>query len=293
MRFGCCVLRFGPGFGEEQVNTMSALGATVLHAVPSFAATLGLQAAPRRGELKVRKVVTIGENVMTRDLLRNALGRKIEELWGVELFSTYGCTEGPFIAAECGARAGHHYHPYEVLVEVLDGETHRPVEPGELGVVAVTPLGVEGFPLLRYLTGDVSFLVPGECPCGVLTPRLGPIVARTDQRMKIKGAVVYPEAVKEIIRGFPEIDGFQIEVYTRGFVDELRVHFHAPCELASALSAALYGGLGISVEALPCTREEMAARLFPPDAGKPRVFLDDRRKPQRDGLPQQDGAPGR
>ena len=56
---------------------------------------------------------------------------------------------------ECSEGRGGHPNPELAIVEILD-ENGMPVADGEIGEVAVTTLGVEGMPLLRYKTGDLA-----------------------------------------------------------------------------------------------------------------------------------------
>ena len=56
-------------------------------------------------------------------------------------------------------------HPELVIVEII-GEDNRPVKDGEFGEIVVTPLGVEGMPLLRFRTGDVAARIVSPCACG-------------------------------------------------------------------------------------------------------------------------------
>ena len=93
---------------------------------------------------------------MTAGLGPNALGRALERAWGGELFSTYGLTEAGLAFHECPAHQGLHSHPDLVVVEIVD-DAGRTVPEGEIGELVITSLQMEGMPLIRYRTGDVSF----------------------------------------------------------------------------------------------------------------------------------------
>jgi hypothetical protein len=111
--------------------------------------------------------------------------------------------------SECAHGCGTHIHPDMVYVEILD-EHGAPCPPGEPGALVVTPLNAEGTPLLRYRTGDIAFVVDAPCRCGRHSPRLGPVLAREGQMLKIKGTKVYPAAISEALSGIPEIESFVI-----------------------------------------------------------------------------------
>jgi len=280
---GASVARFGPGFVRESLQAIDNLQATVVHGVPSFLLRLGRAAKEADISLPVRMVTSIAENVMNQQLGRNSLGKMIEEAWGVPLVSTYGGSEGPFLAAECPARRGLHVHPREILVEILDPATLEPLPAGEIGVVTITTIGVKGVPLVRYNLGDLSFLVEGRCPCGRDSQRLGPVMARTDDMMKIHGATVYPGAVENALLEVPGIAAWQLEAYSTAEKDELRLYI-APAsgidalELSPAVARAIRSRLRIKLEVLIEKVEELNRRLQPPGSRKARKFVDLRHK---------------
>ena len=88
----------------------------------------------------------------------------------------------------------------------------------------VTPLGVEGLPLLRFRTGDVARLYQDPCPCGWHTPRLGPIEGRLAQRLKFRGTTIYPDTIFHALQELKEIQAAYIEVHSSyDLSDEIRV----------------------------------------------------------------------
>src|SRR5690606_37390511 len=113
----------------------------------------------------VKKAICIGESVRNPDFSLNTLGQKIEDKWGIKLYSTYASTEMVTAFTECGASKGGHHHPELIIVEFLDDQ-NRPVEEGTPGEVTITTLGVEGMPLLRFKTGDICTAYYEQCTCG-------------------------------------------------------------------------------------------------------------------------------
>jgi phenylacetate-CoA ligase len=275
---GATVLRFGVGFSEKSVQVMKDLEATALIAAPSYAVKLGACARNMGVKTSLRRVFTVGENVLAMDFKKNSLGKKIEMLWGAELFSCYGATEGPFMAVECDRHQGHHVNPYEVYVEITDPATGESLPPGKPGIVTITPLKAEGFPLIRYATGDVAFLIDEPCPCGRMLDRLSPIYARNDQMMKIKGVLIYPDAVKDIITSVDGIDLYQMEAFTLDYSSMMRVFIPDDCagSPASRLGELLRARLGVSLEVSPVPRDTLQAMVTPPDSRKPLHFVDRR-----------------
>ena len=82
--------------------------------------------------------------------------------------------------------------------------------PGETGEVVVTPLQIEGMPLLRFRTGDISFLVDEPCACGRFSPRLGPILGRKKQMIKFRGTTLYPNSLYAVLDSFPGISEYYV-----------------------------------------------------------------------------------
>ena len=91
----------------------------------------------------------------------------------------YGLTEtGYGGGVECTAHSGYHMRELDLLVEILDIGTGRPLPFLHEGEVTITTLTREGMPLIRYRTGDVAHMLPGPCPCGSPMPRLSAIRGR-------------------------------------------------------------------------------------------------------------------
>ncbi|HEX6208771.1 MAG TPA: phenylacetate--CoA ligase family protein, partial [Actinomycetota bacterium] len=117
--------------------------------------------------------------------------------------------------------------------EVIDPETGGPVDYGEQGERVVTSFGRGFIPVLRYRTRDLVVKVPGAgCACGRTFDLYdGGIRGRVDDMKLVRGTNVYPRAVEAIVREIPEIDEFQIHLYTaEGIRDEIEVLVEIPDE---------------------------------------------------------------
>ncbi len=279
-RVGCTVLRQGAGHPAYQLELMRRFGVTVVVTVPSFLLAL-LREVRRAGldssTLPLRKAVLVGEPLRTRQLTPNATARAIHELWDIELFGSYGNTELCGSMSECTSFCGNHIHPDMVFAEILK-EDGSIAQPGEEGALVVTPLQVEGAPLVRYRTGDVSFIVDTPCACGRQSRRLGPVLAREDQMLKIRGTKVYPSAVREIILGMglggefvlvagsDEHGGDRLSIWLAG----------ASRDLLTAMTEQLASALRVRPEVVECTAEKLASIMSPPNYRKKRWFVDHR-----------------
>ncbi|MCD9014553.1 phenylacetate--CoA ligase family protein [Parachryseolinea silvisoli] len=226
-QLGAAVVRVGPGLPAMQWETIERIRPTVLVGVPSFVVKL-LEYAQAHGidpaKTSVRKVICIGESLRTASFELGVIGQKIRNVWDVALYSTYASTEMQTAFTECGAGQGGHHHPELLMVEILD-DAGQPVPPGTPGEVTITTLGVEGMPLVRYRTGDLAAAHTTPCSCGRTTLRLGPIVGRRQQMIKLKGTTIYPPGIFELLNQVPAVQDYVVEAVTGALnTDELRLH---------------------------------------------------------------------
>jgi len=267
-----------PGGGQDtaqRLAAMESLGATAVCCTPSYALHLA-EVARERGialdRLGVRTTVHAGEPGAGIPAVR----ARIEAAWGARAYDHAGMTEMGAYGFECAAQAGLHVNEAEFIAEVVDPTTGRPADEGEL---VLTNLGRVGSPLLRYRTGDRVRVARTPCPCGRTFLRLdGGILGRVDDMLIVRGVNVFPSALEGIVRRFPAVDEFVIEVYRRGHLDEVRLLLEVQGQagaVAAAVQEAVRVDLGIRVEAVPV-----------PGQSLPRYELKARRLVRRAGAPQ-------
>ena len=157
-------------------------------------------------------------SVQTRD--------KIEELYGVKAFNSYGLSEmnGPGVAFECDAQMGMHVWEDNFFIEVIDPDTLQPVPDGEEGELVMTTLMREGMPILRYRTRDMTRIYTEPCSCGRTHKRIERIKGRTDDMMIIKGVNIFPVQVEKILMDIPGVGtNFLIILEREGYEDILHI----------------------------------------------------------------------
>jgi phenylacetate-CoA ligase len=249
-----------PGGGQDsatRLHWMRELGVTALVCTPSYGLHLAAVAAERGLDpagLGVRATVLAGEPGAGIPAVR----ARLEQLWGARAYDHAGMTEvGPY-AFECQAQAGLHVNELDFVAEVLDPESGRPVAAGEIGELTLTNLGRWSAPVLRYRTGDRVRTAAGPCACGRTFVRLeGGILGRVDDMLIVRGVNVFPSVLEGIVRRFAAVDEFQIEVFRRGALDEVRLllDLDARCRgtaeaegTVRAVAEAVRCDLGIRVE---------------------------------------------
>lgn len=223
--------------------------------------------------------------------------RLIEQAWGAPALEVAGMTEaGTLLMFECGPDApGMHIIETDVIEEVLDPGTGRPVGHGRQGVRVMTTLGREGVTMLRYWTNDVVVRQPHDCcACGrTWDVYQGGILGRADDVKKVRGCLFTPSMIEDVARSFDEVDEFQTTLDTIGALDTLIITFepkpHVTAEAAAGVAtrfaAAVKRAVGVTPQvrvgdagSLP--RFDMKAKRFtdrrptaPPAAGE-RVSAD-------------------
>lgn len=213
-KLGASIIRVGNGMPELQWDTIKRIKPDTIMCVPSFILRL-IDYAEQNGidykNSSIRRIIGIGEGLRNQDFSLNLLGTRIKEKWDVDLFATYSSTEMSATFSECQYGCGGHVHPELIIVEII-GEDDKPVKDGEVGEVVVTTLGVEGMPLLRFRTGDMSCKVVEQCACGRNSYRLTPLVGRKNNMIKLKGTTIYPPAINDVLDNTPYVINYVVVV---------------------------------------------------------------------------------
>ena len=284
VRIGSAVIRAGSGNTALLLEMVRQYHPTAMVGVPS----LMLSAAERLAKdgsrpdvLGVKRLICIGEPVRNLDLTLSPLGQRLRDLWGAQVFGTYASTEMATAFCDCEEGMGGHLHPDLMVVEIVD-EHGRVLPPGATGEVVATPLQVTGMPLLRFRTGDIARLHPEPCRCGRTSPRLGPVMGRKAQMLKVRGATVYPPAIATVLHSMPEIQGYYLEVFDEyELSDRIRVVVgveHPAAVDAAAVADRLGASLRVRPEVVVSTLEAVQQKTIQNDKRKPVTFFDYRRK---------------
>ena len=280
-KLGAGLVRVGPGLPVMQWETIERLKPTVLVAVPSFIIKLVDYAKQHRIDLQncsVRKIICIGESLRTATFALNTMGAKIKADWDVQLYSTYASTEMQTAFTECAYGRGGHHHPELIIVELLD-DNNNPVQEGEPGEVTITTLGIEGMPLLRYKTGDIAAGHYAPCACGRTSMRLGPVIGRKQQMIKLKGTTLYPPGIFEILNEVDTIRDYVVEAFTGALAtDEVKLHLlvndDVKQDTAGKLTAIFQSRLRVIPEIHFTTQPELEKLQFGKMDRKIRKFID-------------------
>jgi phenylacetate-CoA ligase len=144
----------------------------------------------------------------------------------IRAFDNYGLTEiiGPGVAGECEKQHGLHVNEDQFIVEVVQPATGEPVKTGETGELVFTTITKEGFPVIRYRTGDISALIDEPCDCGRTLRRIRRVSGRTDDLIFYKEHKIFPSQIEEILLQTEEITPhYQIILDRAGSEDSMEI----------------------------------------------------------------------
>lgn len=173
---------------------------------PSVIAQLALAAEQQNvklDQLGVKVVFT------TSEMLYEHQREQIERLFAAPVANGYGARDAGFIAHQC-PQGSLHISSEHIIVEILD-EQGQSCPTGREGEIVITHLATQGFPFVRYRTGDMGVLSDQPCSCGRALPVLKEVKGRsTDFICATDGAKVHALALIYILREISGIEQFKI-----------------------------------------------------------------------------------
>jgi phenylacetate-CoA ligase len=198
-KIGACVIPVGSGDTERQIKIIKQFGTTVLYGVTNYHFRIA-EVAKELGENLTKYSLKTG--ICVAEYPSKSQVTKLKEELGYDLVAVdYGATEFPGFSVNCSAGdATHHVWSDFYLVEVVDPKSHEVLGEGERGELAMTSLQREAYPLIRYLSRDITVLKGFEkCECGLTHPKIGADIDREDFMMKFRGTSVFPSQVESIL----------------------------------------------------------------------------------------------
>jgi phenylacetate-CoA ligase len=216
---GCTVVPGGVGNLDLQAQAIADLAATAYTGLPSYLKALidrydesGLDPGRWR----------IGKAIVTAEPLPDSLRAVLTERVPVVRMA-YGTAETGLLGYE-SEPAGGLVVPADVLVQVCDLDTGKPLAAGE-GQVVVTLLRPD-YPLVRFGTGDLSAWLPGD------RPRLAGVLGRVGAAVKVRGMFLHPRQIEAVMRDVRGVTSYRFVVDRVEHRDELR------CQVVPAAGAA-------------------------------------------------------
>jgi phenylacetate-CoA ligase len=260
-QIGCLALPGGGMTSKARLRVLRENDANVICTTPTYALRLAqtaIEVGLDPATLPVQKIIVAGEPGGSVPAVRERLARA----WGggeglgsesgreVRVYDHHGMTEvGPVSYPNPGIPGVLHVIGTSYLAEIVDVKTHESIpwdfaeetgrESDGQGELILTTLGRDGSPLLRYRTGDLVRRSPrGISELGTPDPALeGGILARTDDMVVVRGVNLYPSAIDTVVRRFPEVAEYRVELWQERGMREARVVVEPVPDLGVATGA--------------------------------------------------------
>ena len=239
---GATVFPVGNIDSQRHLELMQKVGSTIFSATPSYcqhligvAESMDIDLAASTIERLIVGGEPGGSLPGTRELLTEAWGASVHDSGSTS--EMYPFNTNVAAVPEDGVLLIND----EVYSEIVDREDPNvPIPHGERGGIVYTHLWRESQPMIRFWSGDETYMVHDwPTSCGRTYPRLPEgITGRLDDMLIIRGANIYPSAVETVLRRVKELGPeFEIVVERRGAMDEMSVRCELTARAASSLSA--------------------------------------------------------
>jgi phenylacetate-CoA ligase len=258
-RIGASVIPTSVGHTDRQVKIIQDYRTSALACTPTYALVI----ADKMDEMDIDpKSTSLRIGLFGAEPWSEATRAEIERRLHIKAADNYGLTEviGPGVAGECEARAGLHIQEDHFIAEIIDPESLEVLPEGAQGELVLTTLTKEGFPLIRYRTGDITAIDTKKCACGRTLARMARVFHRTDDVIIVGGVNIFPLLIENILRQFVgELPDYQIVVDRKESKDEVRINVEvteklfqdevrALSELRRKMEKALQAGAGVSMK---------------------------------------------
>ncbi|MPY94393.1 MAG: AMP-binding protein [Acidimicrobiia bacterium] len=198
---GAALVNTGPTGPRQLFEWVPEMGITGLTATPSYLRLL-VETAEAEGAALGSwplRLGFLGGEGASPELRRQVCAAMPEQFVWQE---TYGSTEvgGAILGYSPPLEpfSGHlNAATDEFVIELLHPDRDEPVQPGDVGEVTVTTFR-EASPLVRYRTRDLAAAVDAPRDASGL-PRMTAVVGRIDDALKVRGALVYPSSIEEVL----------------------------------------------------------------------------------------------
>jgi len=220
-KLGCTVIPMSGGQTEKQVQLILDFKPDIIMVTPSYMLAIA-EEIERQGHDPRSTSLSVG--IFGAEPWTPAMRVAIEQRLDIDAVDIYGLSEvmGPGVGQECvETKDGltiweDHFYP-----EIIDPETGKVMPDGEKGELVFTSLTKEAMPVVRYRTRDLTRLLP---PTARSMRRIEKITGRSDDMIKIRGVMVFPTQVEELILRQRElVPQYQIEIERPKIMDEMTV----------------------------------------------------------------------
>ena len=258
-KIGSLVVPVSGGNTERQLKIMSDFKSTILCCTPSY--TLYMAEVAEKINIDFSKL-KLKLGFLGAEPWSESMRGEIEERLNIKALDSYGLSEviGPGVSCECLQQEGLHINEDHFLTEVIDPETGKVLPIGQKGELVFTSLTKKAFPVIRYRTKDISYLIGGKCSCGKTFARMAKPMGRTDDMLIIRGVNVFPSQIEEVLMNVDDLEPhYLIVLYKKDYMDKIEVWvevsekiFHEKImdleDFEKSIEAKLYSAIGIRIK---------------------------------------------
>ncbi len=212
----CAVFPGGVGQTESQVQAINRFQADTYMGTPDF-----LKIILEKADTLETPITSINRALVTGGPLFPDL-RSYYEDRDIYVRQCYATADVGLIAYESESLEGMILDE-DVIVEIVRPGTGDLVADGEVGEVVVTSFN-PNYPLIRFATGDLSAIMPGQSSCGRTNRRIKGWMGRADQTTKVRGMFIHPEQIARIVEKHDEVVKARLEVSENEGRDRMSLH---------------------------------------------------------------------
>lgn len=226
-KIGCEVVPGGVLDTQARILKIKELRPTAMMGTPTYMLAMADTARNKMGlapeELGIKRITCAGEPGASVPSTK----RRMEEAWNAKVFDHAGATEIGAWSFECSHQpGGMHVNEGMFLVEIEDIDTGEIIEePGRRGKMVITALDRMAMPCVRFDSKDVIEWDPNPCPCGRSFRLIkGGVLGRADDITKVKGVLLAPVAIEEVVRGVKGLsDEYEVVVDKVGDTERINL----------------------------------------------------------------------
>lgn len=222
-KLGSLVVPISGGNTERQIKIMNDFKSSILCSTPSYALYMA-EVGERIGADFKKLHLKLG--FFGAEPWSESMRSELEERLSITALDSYGLSEviGPGVSCECLEQNGLHINEDHFLAEVIDPKTCKTLPEGEEGELIFTSLTKKAFPVIRYRTKDICFLIKDRCPCGKTFIRMSKPAGRSDDMLIIRGVNVFPSQIEEVLMKLKDLEPhYLIVVDRKNYMDTIEV----------------------------------------------------------------------
>ena len=210
---------------QARILKIQETKSTAMMATPTYVLGMAETARSKMGidpaSLTISKITCAGEPGASIPTTKN----RMQDAWGAKVYDHAGATEIGAWCYECEEQSGGlHVNDGFFLVEIQDIETGETIEEaGRMGKMIITALDRYAQPCIRFDSKDLIMWASEACPCGRSFRTIeGGVIGRTDDITKVKGVLLAPSAIEEVVRGIHGLgDEFEVIVDKKADIDQI------------------------------------------------------------------------